>query len=181
MSLTADSHCLVLFALYRRQPDRSEELAEFVDAWHIPKTCQLALEEWCWSGIQAPPGIAPPSKRPFTVPSSINCSQWISITKVTGKYLLSQVFEGEHLGVLCEILDYMAACLASEFTPADIARIKRLARKVAGHVDKYFPPTMQSLVMHMLIFHMPGELEMWGPARGFWCFPYERSVEGSLA
>jgi hypothetical protein len=147
-----------------------------VDAWHIPKKCQEALESWCWSHIIAPPGIAPSTKRPFTFKGSMNCSEWITFTKVTGKYLFSQVFKGAHLGVLCDLLDFVSDCLDHELTPDKIDVLKARARKVAGHIEQYFPPSEQSLVLHHMIFHIPRQLQIWGPARCTWVFWAERSV-----
>ncbi|MDR3426060.1 hypothetical protein, partial [Silvimonas sp.] len=76
-------------------------LSRDIDTWDVPQRCLETLERICWSQICAPPSIAPPTKRPFTQPSTMNMAQWIGLSKVTAKYLFSQVFDGDALRVIC--------------------------------------------------------------------------------
>lgn len=151
-----------------------------IDRWALSIDCQEELESKCWKAIRAPPGIVPPSNKPFTVPSTLNMSQWITLTQVSSKYLLSQAFGSEEdlpiLTHLCNLMDYVSACLMSGMTAAIIADVKRRARLIAGDIPKFWPRHERSMVLHMLVFHLPQALEQWGPARGFWVFAYERSV-----
>lgn len=156
--------------------DRTEEIERMVEQWHIPLHCSEALEIHCWSQIRGPPGIAPWSKKPLTVPSTMNMSLWMGVAKVTGKYLLSHVIEGTILTLVCDIFDFMTACLAAQQTPESIVEIKAASRKIAGHIADYFPDSELSLVLHMLVMHIPDQLKTWGPARGWWVFAFERSV-----
>ena len=163
-----------------KRPDRSAEMAEAVSAWHIPPKVQLALEQHCWSGILAPPGIAPLNKRPFTASGQLNTAQWVTFSKVTGKYLMSQYFEDEHLQALCNLFDFVDLCLAPTVTQQSIRNLHTMARILAGDIDKYFPVTERSMVLHLLVFHMPDEIALWGPTRGYWVFAFERSVATNL-
>ena len=74
------------------QSARIAALAKDIDRWDLPKVTAQLLERVCWSTIKAPPGIAPSTKRPFTMHSTMNMAMWIGLSKVSGKYLLSQLF-----------------------------------------------------------------------------------------
>lgn len=161
------------------QPDRSAAIAKSLEEWPvIHKNWIVALESMCWAGILAPSGIAPRTMRPFTVKSNLNCADWLSFTKVTGKYLFSQLFSQNRqaLTVICDILDYFSMCLDHELTEAKLDALDEQASLVAGHIENFFPGGEKSLVLHHMVFHMPGQLRVWGPARASWVFPYERSV-----
>lgn len=158
------------------QSERGEEIELQIDTWCITPRVTSGLEDHCWCNILAPPGIVGRTKKPFTTPSGLNSAQWMGVTKVTGKYLLSHLFTGDLLQALCDFLDFTTMCLASSLNAIDLERIKKKAQVVARDIDRFFPLSERSLVLHILIFHIPAYLEMWGPARCWWVFPYERSV-----
>ena len=80
----------------------------------------------------------------------------------------------------CDLFDFINLCLAPVQSPELIVEIRQMARKVAGHVHKYFPESERSLVLHMLVFHAPDAIALWGPARGWWVFAFERSVTARI-
>jgi len=137
-----------------------------------------ALETNCWFGILGPPGIASRSKRPFTLKQGFTCADWITFTKVTGKYLYSQLFQESQktLETVCTVLDFFASCLDQELTTEKIELLKTRARKVAGIIHDLFPRSERSLVLHHIVCHIPDQLARWGPARCCWAFPFERSA-----
>lgn len=106
----------------------------------------------------------------------MNMAMWIGLSKVSGKYMLSQLFNGRALEVVCSLFDYISACLEPVQTSHSIRKLKKDARKLAKGVGKWFPETEKSMVLHMLVFHVPDYLGMWGPARGWWVFAFERYV-----
>jgi hypothetical protein len=172
--------CLLLMFV---QIDRSrlQKLEAQVEAWTVASSTVVAVETRCWPLILAPPGVVPTTARPFTNPGELNCAHWLSVAQVTGKYLLSQLFQGQPLEVLCKLLDFTANCLAldPEITQEGIEKLTADAKGLAADIDRFFPSSEWSLVLHMLVFHVPKMLEEWGPARGTWCFAYERSAVGT--
>lgn len=142
--------------------------------WLYPNARQLRFEADCYSGMIAPPGVAPCTKRPFSLPSELTCHFWVNFSKVFGKFLFAQIFSGVELEFLCEILDLLKLCLVAEISIERMSMVKELARKVSLKSKDLLPPTENSNVLHMLLFHMPDTLQYWGPARGYWCFPFER-------
>lgn len=148
----------------------------FLKRWNMPDSTATKLDEQAFQRIMAPVGVAPRTKRPFTVPSQMTTHHWLNFTKVYGKYLLQQVYEGEPLRVLCELLDFVKGCILSELSETAVNALEMRAKRFAKDFDRYFPPCEQSVVLHSLVFHMPATLKYWGPARGYWCFPYERSA-----
>lgn len=101
---------------------------------------------------------------------------WISLSKVTAKYLFSQVFDGSPLAVICSLFDFISDCLQPALSPKSIHALKQKGQELAGRIADWFPQTEKSLVLHILVFHIPSCLEMWGPARGTWVFAFERLV-----
>ena len=75
---------------------------------------------------------------------------------------------------MCNLLDLTKMCLASSVAPGHMAKLDALVKTVAASFERQLPSTEQAIVMHMLFFHLPDSIRMWGPARGFWCFPFER-------
>jgi hypothetical protein len=149
---------------------------QFVQNWCIPKSLQLVLEKYAYQEILAPPGIAPRTKYPLSVPSDMTAHHWVNFVKVYGKYLLSLAFTGIHMVLLCDLIELAQACLVSEITPDWMIEVKSRVKNVARHFQKYFPSSEWSMVMHLLAFHIPATMSRWGPVRQYWCFPFERSV-----
>jgi len=140
----------------------------------MPESTATKLDEEAFQRIMAPSGVAPRTKRPFTVPSQMTTHHWLNFIKVYGKYLLQQVYDGEPLRVLCELLDFVKRCIRSELVAGATDVLVKRAERFAKDFDQYFPACEQSIVLHCLLFHIPSTLDYWGPARGYWCFPYER-------
>jgi hypothetical protein len=157
------------------QPSIVEDLKRIETRFRMSDGYAKALDH-DYRRIQAPSGVAPPSRQPFQVTSELNSHDWINFTKVYGKYLLSNVYQGQELELICAMLD-LSNCFLSmaiggpvwQKTATDlIAKIKQELQQV--------PKTELALVVHMMVYHMYDTLWYWGPARGFWCFPPERSV-----
>jgi hypothetical protein len=146
----------------------------FLRKWMMNDTTALLIEKEAFSELQAPLGIAPRTKRPLSTPSEMTAHHWLNFAKVYGKYLFAQIYKGHHLRVLCDLLDYITRCLSSSLTPDLLKEIKRRSIDMAKDIDRYFPASEKTLVLHLLIFHIPSTLSYWGPARGYWCFPFER-------
>ena len=156
--------------------DRPRAMGEFIDLWHIPKGVQQMIEIHAYFKIIAPPGIAPRTKRPFTVPTEMTSHQWYGFIRVYGKFLFAQRFSGQNLQVLCDIIDLVKSCVLSRITPSTMRLLRDQVQKVATHMVNCFPSTEWSMMLHLLCFHMPDTIEYWGPARSYWCFPFERSA-----
>ena len=142
--------------------------------WAIKETTALLTEQHAYQSILAPTGIAPYTKRPLSTPSEMTAHHWINFIKVYGKYLLQVVFDGEHLEVVSQLLDFVSLCLSSTINKEVLESIEEESRKVAADFHRYFPVSERNIVMHLLVFHIPATLKYWGPARGYWCFPFER-------
>lgn len=147
---------------------------EAVDVWKLPPAVKDAVDDRGWLGILAPPGLLSRSQRPLNLHSQLNSAQWITMAKVTGKYLLGLAFEGKALESLCDLLDYVTLCLSDRITPSLLTEIGIQAKRCANMINETMPEGEFSLVLHMLIFHVPATLKRWGPARGWWVFPFER-------
>ena len=78
-----------------------------------------------------------------------------------------------------KLFDVLALLLASDAKAETKARSRLLIQELASNFDAVFPRTMKSMMMHQLLFHVPAAIRMWGPARGFWCFPFERYITAS--
>jgi hypothetical protein len=142
-----------------------------------------------YTRVQAPLNIAPKAKHPYRLSSEMTAYHWVNFTKVYGKYLFHTIYRDERdkypfriddsrsnytLDGLCQLMDVLTSCLASNATAATKVRTDELVKKFATHFDEMLPITEQVVNMHNLIFHIPSMIKRWGPARGFWCFPFER-------
>ena len=182
------NHCLlgVLFVcVCQNEPPAAAAAAPAVDnaranrhaflrKWVMPVTTALLIESEAYCSVQAPSGIAPRTKRPLSNASDMTAHQWLNFTKVYGKYLFAQIYRSQHLRVLCDLLDYITHCLSSSLTLDLMKEIKRRSIEVAKDIDRFFPASEKSLMLHLLVCHIPPTLSYWGPARGYWCFPFER-------
>lgn len=155
---------------------RPPAIGKFVDNWHIHPAKQAMIETHAYSKIFAPPGIAPRYKQPLSMPSQMTSHQWLGFIRVYGKYVFAQAFKDDNLAVLCDIIDLVKGCLLSQITPTVIDTLRALVKKVASHMHSCFPASEWSIVSHLLTFHMVDTIDFWGPARSYWCFPFERSV-----
>jgi hypothetical protein len=151
-------------------------VSPYTQAWHMPPATTSLLEQHVYQAILAPTGVAPRTSRPLTTPGEMTAHHWLNFTKVYGKYLLSHVYAGHHLPALCIMLDFIKNCLASHITPELMDGIRDGALAVARNFDELFPPSEASLVLHLLIFHIPDTIRYWGPVRNYWAFPFERSA-----
>ncbi len=144
--------------------------------WELSPAVALLIESRCYQEIAAPRGIAPPTKKPFSLPSEMMAHHSVNFAKVYGKYLLSQCHRADTLRVSCLLLDILSLCLASSVTPTLIGHLEGKIKIFAHRFRDWMPTVSKALVLHTLIFHMPATIAYWGPARGYWCFPFERSV-----
>lgn len=146
----------------------------------IPIDQQKLLEVNCYDQIQAPGKVAPATKKPFSTSGYMTADNWLVFTRVYGKYLFKQHFhqpdQQRQLIALCHLIDLLALCSRRQQTTESKGEIARLVKVVAMHFENDFPPTEHAMVVHNLLFHIPDTINRWGPAIGYWCFPYERSV-----
>lgn len=176
--------CFIVCSLFLNQTRKAQAAVDsrpisssqlFVDRWKMNNLVALRIEQDLYLKLIAPPGIAPQTKRPLTVPSHLSSHHWLSFTKVYGKYLLTHAYEeGPSLQILCNIIDLVQQCVASTVTPESLARLNQRIQDVAKSFEKSFPASEWSIVMHLLVFHIPDTIKFWGPARSYWCFPFER-------
>jgi hypothetical protein len=154
----------------------------------------IAAADAAYRKIQAPPNIAPASKRPFGLSGQMTAHHWVNFAKVYGKFLMFVVYDtndsnqsnsaffqpeerpNRALDAVCKELDILAAILDSNATAESKVRMNALIRQFAKDFNDHLPETEKTINMHNLLFHIPHTIERWGPARGYWCFPFERSV-----
>ena len=163
------------------EEERKESLSELQKKWQMSEKMMLRIEEACYQHIRAPQGVAPLTKRPLTQTSEMQAHQWINFVKVYGKYLLSQHFKGDEMDVISNLLDFIKLTLSSTVDQATTDEILRLRHELAQVLESEFPSTEWSMVLHLLFFHIPDTIRLWGPTRGYWCFPFERSDEAWCA
>jgi hypothetical protein len=152
---------------------------------------EVFLMDGVYDLIRAPLNIAPKSKYPFRLRGEMTAYHWLNFTKVYGKYLFfarySKPTDGlpfknaphrmnTSLDGLCQLMDLLTSCLASHATTDTKARTDELVKEFATRFDEMLPITEKVINMHNLIFHIPDMIKRWGPVRGFWCFPFERSA-----
>jgi hypothetical protein len=149
----------------------------------VVKDC-IALGERAYKHIQAPMNVAPPSKRPLTVSGDMTAYHWLNFTKVYGKYLIFIMFnrplEAGHdervkaMRAFRAVFHLMNLCLSSNVTASVKEETSKAVVMLSGLFDQLFPVMSQVINLHTLLFHIPATIRRWGPARGFWCFPFER-------
>ena len=103
---------------------------------------------------------------------------WVNFAKSYGSYLIGNCLTGHERSAVAAhtLLEIVRMCLASSISEEHISILRKRISDLAEDFDALFPETQKSLVLHLLCFHMPDTIEYWGPARGYWCFPFERSV-----
>jgi hypothetical protein len=162
-----------------------QKLREFADLYTISREDQERLERDSYDRIQAPGKIAPTTKKPFTCPGYMTAENWFVFTRVYGKYLFKRHFtkpeQQRALVTLCNLLDLLTLCALVNQTAQSKVEIARLVKVVAKHFENDLPSTEYAMVVHNLLFHVPDTINLWGPAVGYWCFPYERSVGSVVA
>lgn len=156
---------------YRQQ----KQLQSFHQRYQI-SALGIERAEKAYHTIQAPINIAPHSKMPFQMSGQMTAHHWVNFTKVYGKYLFQHIYHNrpDALKGMCYVLNLVTASLSSNATAAIKVETKRLVQQLASEFDELLPSIEKSLMMHLLMFHMPRTIRIWGPARGFWCFPFER-------
>jgi hypothetical protein len=152
----------------------AHELALASMPWHMSEAEATEIERVAYREIRAPTGVAPHSKRPLSCSSEMTAHHWMNFVKVYGKYLLALKYTGDCLRVACALLDFIKDCLLSHLPPGKADEIGRKAREIAKDIDKFFPHTERSMVLHLLIFHIPQALHYFGPMRTVWAFWSER-------
>lgn len=155
--------------------DQQEKLQSFHQQYQISAHAIKRVEQ-AYRTIQAPINIAPHSKMPFQQSGQMTAHHWVNFTKVYGKYLFQCMYytRPNALKGMCYVLDLLTACLSANATAVVKVETKRLVQQLAAEFDELLPSIEKSMMMHLLVFHMPRTIRMWGPARGFWCFPFER-------
>ena len=152
----------------------ARELALASMPWNMSEAEAVEIERVAYREIRAPTGVAPHSKRPLSCSSEMTAHHWMNFVKVYGKYLLSLKYTGDCLRVACALLDFVKDCLLSHLPPGKADEINVKARELAKDIHKFFPHTERSMVLHLLIFHIPQGLHYFGPMRTVWAFWAER-------
>ena len=158
---------------------RAPSVSAMQDRWRIKEAQYALIESKCLAELQAPSGIIG-GKLPFTRTGEMTAHHWINFAKVYGPYLFAQHYKTSSLALLCDILKLLRLCVSSVVTPDLIKEAKDTARGLATWFDTLLPGTEKAIIFHLLIFHVPNTIEQWGPARNFWCFPFERSVPATI-
>lgn len=148
---------------------------ELLRMWDMHKNEAASIEEVAYRQVQAPPGVAPRTRKPLSLSSEMSAHHWVNFTKVYGKYLLSLKYSGAHLEMLSLLLDFAGACLRSRITPGELDRLRDQARLVAERMHGLWPPTERPVTLHLLLFHMVDILAFAGPSRGYHVWAFERS------
>lgn len=163
----------------RAAADRVARLEQLRGDWFISKDRAEAIETHGYKKILAPSGVAPHSKRPLSCSTQMTAHHWMNFVKCYGKYLLCLAFHEDDptLAALCQLLDFLKDCLRPTIAPGDIKKLYKDARELAGTIHERFPLNARSMMLHLLVYHVPSGLSLWGPARGVHCFPYERSED----
>ena len=153
--------------------------------WRISDAVGLRVEAECYRQISGPRGIAPRTKRPLSCSSEMQAHHWVNFTKVYGTYLIENCLmnpdddEQDEPRVVTSarrLLEILKLSLSSSLTAATLVNLDEKVSRFARSFSSTMPETQKSLVLHLLLFHVPDTLAYWGPARGYWCFPFERSV-----
>jgi chemotaxis protein histidine kinase CheA len=148
----------------------------------FPTLTAAALErlELAYRRIHAPLHIAPASKMPFQKSGEMTAHHWLNFAKCHGPVLLRAHFHSREdertMVTLRSMLDLLSLCLRSNVTAEVKVETARVQAMVAAHFEEDWPETEHAIVMHLLIFHMAATIRKWGPARGYWCFPFERMI-----
>ena len=85
------------------------------------------------------------------------------------------------LYLLYHLFQYMRICLSNQFKSSDFTELDKLRSKIIGTNDfpgmvDEFPPNKWMVVFHYLLYHLPDQLQYWGPLRLTWAFPDERII-----
>lgn len=162
------------------RPSNAEHLKMLAEKWNVPPATLALVEQHCYLNIAAPARIAPRSKKPLTLPSEMNSYQWLKFSTVYGPYLIANMYANQRYaeaGVeACELLNIITIVLSSQVTPEVMAEMREKVKNFTRLFHIFWPETEKSLVLHMLLMHMPATVEYWGPARSYWNFPPERLV-----
>jgi hypothetical protein len=172
-----------------------QELHVRYQMFHVDDAGLERLDEY-YKKVMAPIGVAPKSIKPFKGATCMNTHHWVQFTKSWGKYLLQIAYwdkngltmnevlvENRALMSLCALVDLVTACLASDATSENKRITDVYVKDLARKFSTVFGDTVMSLQMHLLFHHIPTQTRLWGPARSYWCFPFERSVrvdEGAM-
>lgn len=142
---------------------------------------RLLVEERCYRQIAAPRGVAPRTKRPFTMTSEMQAHHWVNFSKVYGPYLISHCMpeppKTKYVRAATQVLEVVKKSLLSSVSNATVQQLREDIRELAEGFDDAFPNEFKVMMLHLLMFHLPDTIDYWGPARGYWNFPYERSVQ----
>jgi hypothetical protein len=162
------SLCRILFLCPVSQP---WSIGKVQRRFVIPESHRLVLEQRCLQFIQAPPGVVNP--HPMSLSGQNNTYHWLNFVRVHGKYLFSQYFTGSVLKLFCAMIDLVKHLLSNIITTPLLHVIDVLIKRICKNLP-ILPNTERPIVFHNLLFHMPTIIAKWGPARSYWCFPFER-------
>lgn len=148
--------------------------------WTLSEERRLLLEAHVYLRITGPTGIAPRSKLPLTATGAkeMTAHEWVNFAKVSGPLLLHNAYpkDASTAAAACRLLRVIRMGLVSCVAPGHTAAMQAVIDEVKENFNHDFPAIMKSMMLHLLLFHVPAAVARWGPARGFWCFPFERLV-----
>lgn len=164
-------------------------LARWQPAFPAMADSQTALVERAYVSIRAPLHIAPASKMPFQRSGEMTAHHWLNFAKCHGIVLLRAYLtraerelkkdverDTRTLLTMRWMLELIRLLLQSDVTAKVKLDTASKVRSLAAFFETDWPPTEHAIVMHLLVFHMPATIRKWGPARSYWCFPFERMI-----
>lgn len=163
----------------RRDEDPTKTNVDFAAMWKVPKETLELVQTLCYQAISAPHNVAPRSKRPFSHTSEMNAHHWVNFAKVYGSYLIENCYQGQMnpaAEASARLLNMIKMALASTVSPDHVKKMLDAAAEIRNKFNADFPTIEKSMMMHLLLFHIPATIKRWVPVRGYWCFPFERLV-----
>ena len=143
-------------------------------AWARDEILVKKVERMCYREMRAPLGIAPRTREPLSSTHMTAHMYW-NFVKVHGGYLLSQLYSGEKLATLMSLLRISRLLMDVRIGPQHAQELAKEIKFFSSRLNSTLPFPVKTMMLHQLIFHLPGVAAYWGPTRSTHCFPFERS------
>ena len=104
---------------------------------------------------------------------------WLNFARVYGSYLIEHGLKGYDNSIMasCFLLEIVKMATASTTSAKHVRNLRVEIMRLAYKMNTWFPPHQKTMMLHLLMFHMPDTIAYWGPARGYWNFPFERNIK----
>lgn len=133
-----------------------------------------------YTSLRGPPGFTNPRAPPFKCSGLLKNYDWNNFVKYHGEYILSGLVAGtEQAAVISRLFKCLATAVSEDVTPARIPAERAELVRMLVDFERLFPRSELRMCLHSTL-HWPDARQLWGPAKGFWMYPWERFV-GSLA